>query len=92
MMEDKDPIMYVQKMRDIAGPIILTELDESRSAKASELALSLSGILNSDIHVRPEIEDACRLWLELSRDQGYGFAGGSFYLYKPLMEYLKKPI
>ncbi len=92
MMEDKDPIMYLRNMRDIAGPIVITELEESRSVKASELALSLTSIVDSDIHVRPDIEDACRTWLELSKDHGSGFAGGSFYLYKPLVDFLNRPI
>lgn len=92
MMRDKDPERYIKNFEDIAEPLIITELENERCLKADEAALRIGEIISCDIHIRHDLNEAMRAWFDLSMKAGKGFAGGSFYLYRPLMEYIKKPI
>ena len=94
MMEEKDPGTYIETMGDVISTVIVTRVDLDRSKDVRTLLKEISSenLGDFDIHVRDDIDQALNEWMVLSKKNGLGIAGGSFYLYQPVVERIKRPI
>jgi hypothetical protein len=91
MMKDKDPIGYMEQLLDVSGDVVITGMDEERSFIPYELEELIPIKQNQQIFQIPDTKLAIQKWKELAIDRGIGFAGGSFYLYRYLLEHFKMP-
>jgi hypothetical protein len=74
--------------------VVVTEIDDERAMSANLIAVKFSEQLSPDIniHIRKDFDAAYDLWMQMVRENGMGLAGGSFYLYSPLVKKVKRPI
>jgi folylpolyglutamate synthase/dihydropteroate synthase len=93
MMKGKDPSSYAKGISEIVSSVVVTELSGERCLSSEETASGMARELPSriDIHIRKDLETAYDLWLNLVKEAGSGMAGGSFYLYSPFMELVRRP-
>jgi len=92
MKSDKDPVSYLANTSKILSSLVITELKEGgmSTVDMARAAASL-GDEGFDIHIRPDMDSALALWGRLTEEDSIGIAGGSFYLYEPLMKWLRRP-
>jgi len=92
MMKDKDAGEFSGLFRDIASCIVLTRLPMERSMPVGDL---LRGVVRGmggaqPVHLREELKAAFESWIGSIEEDGVGIACGSFYLYRPVSEMIRK--
>ncbi len=94
MMQGKDPAAYARGITDVVSDVVITEVEDERSLPAGRIGSAMADCFGSgtDIHVRKSMDRAFELWMKMAKKKGIGIAGGSFYLYAPLKERIKRPI
>lgn len=94
MMQGKDPAAYARGICDVVSDVVITEIEDERSIPAERVASNVAGCFESgtDIHIRKSIDRAFEMWIKMAMENGIGISGGSFYLYAPLKERIKRPI
>ncbi len=94
MMKGKEPPSYAKGMSGVVSSVIVTEIEDDRAIPAQQVACQMAYQLRpgTDIHIRKDLDKAFDLWMQMAKEEGICLAGGSFYLYAPLKEWIRRPI